>query len=149
MSGVLDTILGGVVVVILCIFFIVGYFIYDAVAATGLIGSAYSAQGYGFYSALNISGVLIVLMLPIGAILAAYMTPTNPIFAGVSIAILFVQALVTPALINMLNSFAQSTSMATAASVGMGGFLQMAQYLPPLTIICAIIALIIGVWRTG
>lgn len=146
MSSIADPIVAVVVLVIMCIFLITGYAVYAQVSNTSLVSANMKANGDGFYAALNASMVLFVLVMMLGTVISAYLVPSNPIFAIVGVLLLFINTIVAPPLINMLNSFIQTSSMQTYAEAGFGSVIQVMQYIPVLTIVCSLLAFIAGVW---
>jgi hypothetical protein len=82
----------------------------------------------------------------LSTIVAAYLVPSNPIFAVVGVLLLFINVIVVPPLINVLNTFMTSSSMITYAEAGFGPMLQVIQYVPVLTVVCSLLALVAGLW---
>lgn len=128
------------------IFMVAGYAVYSQVSNTSLVNTNMKANGDGFYAALNATMTLFVLVLMLSTVISAYLVPANPIFAVVGVLLLFVNVIVVPPLINMLNSFVTAPGMQTYAEAGFGSVIQVAQFTPVITIVCSLLALIAGLW---
>lgn len=146
MSSIIDPIVAVIVLVVMAIFLVSGYAVYAQISQTNLVSPAIKAQGDGFYTALSMSMVLFVIVMILSTVIAAYMVPANPIFAVVGVLLLFINVIVVPPLINMLNTFMTSPGMASYATTGFGPMLQVMQYIPVLTIVCTLLGLIAGLW---
>jgi len=146
MSSIVDPIVAVIVLVVMGIMLVAGYAVYSQISNTSLVSAQIKADGDGFYAALNITMTLFVIVLMLSTVIAAYMVPANPVFAVVGILLLFINTIVVPPLINMLNSFMQSASMAGYASAGFGSVIQVMQYIPALTVVSSLLALVAGLW---
>lgn len=146
MSSIIDPIVAVIVIVVMIIFMISGYAVYSQISNTSLVNANMKANGDGFYSALNVTMTLFVLVMMLGTVISAYLVPANPVFAIVGILLLFINVIVVPPLINVLNSFIQTPGMQTYAEAGFGSVVQVMQYVPVVTIVCSLLALVAGVW---
>lgn len=146
MSSIIDPIVAVIILVVMFISLVTGYAVYSQISNTSLVSAQVKADGDGFYSALNATMVLFVLMMVLSTIVSAYLVPANPVFAVVAILLLFINLLVVPPVVNMMNSFMSSSSMSAYADAGFGSALQVMQYVPVLTVVCTLLALIAGVW---
>lgn len=146
MSSIIDPIVAVIVLVVMAIGLVCGYAVYSQISQTSLVSADIKAQGDGFYAALNVSMVLFVLVMVLSTVVAAYLVPSNPVFAVVGLLFLFINVIVVPPLINMLNSFMTADGMAVYADAGFGSMIQVMQYIPVLTVVCSMLALIAGLW---
>lgn len=149
MSSIADPLVAGIALLIILVFFVLGFFIFNSLAGSGLISTTYANTGYNFYAILDYAGVFFIVTMSLAVVIAAYMTPTNPIFAVVGLVFLFIQAIVMPALVNVINSVLQSGSLLAATNAGMPHFAQLIQIMPILTIVFGFLALVVGTFRTG
>lgn len=146
MSSIIDPIVAVIVLVVMVIMLIAGYAVYSQISTTSLVSANMKSNGDGFYSALNITMTLFVLVMALSTVVAAYLVPTSPVFAVVGVLLLFVNVVIVPPMINMLNSFIQTPSMQGFAEAGFGSVIQTMQYLPVLTVVCSMLALVAGLW---
>ena len=146
MSSIIDPIVAVIVLVVMCICLVCGYAIYSQISTTSLVSPTIKAQGDGFYAALNATMTLFVIVMMLSTVIAAYLVPSNPVFAIVGVLLLFVNIIVVPPLINMLNSFVSSPSMTAFTDAGFGSVIQVMQYVPALTVVCSLLALVAGLW---
>jgi hypothetical protein len=146
LSSIIDPIVAVIVLVVLGITLVAGYAVYAQISTTSLVSAQIKADGDGFYTALNATMTLFVIVLMLSTVIAAYMVPSNPVFAVVGVLLLFVNIVIVPPLINMMNSFVSSPSMAAYASAGFGSVIQVIQYVPVLTVVCSLLALVAGLW---
>jgi hypothetical protein len=146
LSSILDPIVAVIVLVVMCICLVCGYAVYSQISNTSLVSPTIKAQGDGFYAALNATMTLFVLVMMLSTVIAAYLVPSNPVFAVVGVLLLFVNVIVVPPLINMLNGFMTSSSMIGYADAGFGSVIQIMQYIPVITVVCSLLALIAGLW---
>jgi flagellin-like protein len=145
-SSIIDPIVAVIILVVMTISLVCGYAVYSQISQTSLVSPDIKAQGDGFYAALSMAMVLFVIIMVLSTIIAAYMVPANPVFAVVGVLLLFINVIVVPPLINMLNSFVTSPGMIGYAEAGFGPMIQVIQYVPVLTIVCSLLALIAGLW---
>lgn len=146
MSSIIDPLVAVIVLFVMCIMLVAGYAVYAQISNTSLVSPEIKAQGDGFYAALNATMTLFVLVMMLSTVVAAYLVPANPVFAVVGVLLLFVNIVVVPPLINMLNSFVTSPGMSVYAEAGFGTVIQVMQYIPVLTVVCSLLALIAGLW---
>jgi hypothetical protein len=145
-SSIFDPIVATVVLVVMFIMLVAGYSVYAQISTTSLVSANMKSNGDGFYRALNITMTLFVLVMALSTVVAAYLVPTSPVYAVVGVLLLFINTIVVPPLINMLNSFIQTPGMQTYAEAGFGSAIQVLQYLPVLTVVCSMLALVAGLW---
>jgi hypothetical protein len=145
-SSIVDPIVAVIVLVVMAICLVAGYAVYSSISNTSLVSPDIKAQGDGFYAALDATMVLFVLVMMLSTVVAAYLVPSNPVFAIVGVLLLFVNIIVVPPLITMMNSFMTSPGMSGFADAGFGPMIQVMQYIPILTIVCSLLALVAGLW---
>jgi hypothetical protein len=136
MSSFADVLIIPVALFIIGLVLIFSIFIFNTFAdADASIFGAYKTQ---INQAFNVIGVLIPLLMlgmTLGAIVSAMLIRTHPIFLGVSILLMVIQILITPALANMWQSIITADAGISDTADTLPFLIFIFQNLPLITIV--------------
>ena len=146
-SSILDYVYISVFFMIFALCAIIGSSLLFQFNDVGIIPDALYNQSKGFYSALNSVGIFVLIASAIGAIGSAFMIRSHPIFLGISIFLIFIQALLAPIMVDVFNTTVQSDpAFFNISIVELELIVATIQLLPVITIIGSGVAAVVGIF---
>ena len=144
MSSILDYVYIAVFFSIFVFAVVLGYSIIFELNQEGIVSNDLFGEFAGFYLALQGVGIFILIGSMIGAIGASFMIKSHPIYLAITVFLIFIQAVVSPIMVNIINEAVLSDLFFSMSIIELDLLLTTLQFLPIITIVGSTVAALVS-----